>query len=156
MLGVERMPRPLSESRQPEGRRKNPVARGMRLRHFDSPDTFPGQPCRWGEEDAEARPALLSPAGRATVLNWKTEKGLGRGFVAEPAAPILARVGLGFRPELGPSDCSGLGIPGSWPTLSHDLRDHWCFGLGCHCAPGALQEDANPSYKGGEGEARAG
>jgi hypothetical protein len=39
----------LSESRQPEGRRKNPVSRGMRLRHFDSQQTFPGQPCHKGE-----------------------------------------------------------------------------------------------------------
>src|SRR5215468_10070678 len=45
MLGVKRMPRPLSESRKPESRRKIAVLRGMRLRLIDSPPGFPGQPC---------------------------------------------------------------------------------------------------------------
>ena len=39
------MLRSFSESRQPENRRKVAVLRGMRLRHFDSPKTFPGQSC---------------------------------------------------------------------------------------------------------------
>src|ERR1700730_16588246 len=45
MLGIKRMPRPLSESRKPESRRKIAVLRGMRLRPIDSPHGFPGQPC---------------------------------------------------------------------------------------------------------------
>src|ERR1700751_5670841 len=49
MLGVKRMPRPLSESRKPESRRKTAVLRGMRLRRIDSPLDFPGQPCACGE-----------------------------------------------------------------------------------------------------------
>src|SRR5205085_5203022 len=49
MLGVKRMPRPLSESRKPESRRKTAVPRGMRLRPMDSPLGFPGQPCACGE-----------------------------------------------------------------------------------------------------------
>src|ERR1700756_3860289 len=48
MLGVKRMPRPLSESRKPESRRKTAVLRGMRLRRIDSPLDFPGQPCACG------------------------------------------------------------------------------------------------------------
>src|SRR5438477_12827068 len=48
MLGVKRMPRPLSESRKPESRRKTSVLRGMRLRQIDSPLGFPGQPCASG------------------------------------------------------------------------------------------------------------
>src|ERR1700737_1841435 len=49
MLGVKRMPRPLSESRKPESRRKTAVLRGMRLRPIDSPPGFPGQPCAMRE-----------------------------------------------------------------------------------------------------------
>src|SRR5271155_1190229 len=45
MVGVKRMPRPLSESRKPESRRKIAVLRGMRLRQIDSPLGVPGQPC---------------------------------------------------------------------------------------------------------------
>src|SRR5271156_4985199 len=48
MVGVKRMPRPLSESRKPESRRKIAVLRGMRLRQIDSPLGFPGQPCARG------------------------------------------------------------------------------------------------------------
>src|ERR1700739_3473600 len=48
MLGWKRMPRPLSESRKPESRRKTAVLRGMRLRRIDSPLDFPGQPCACG------------------------------------------------------------------------------------------------------------
>src|SRR5258708_35932814 len=53
MLGVKRMPRPLSESRKPESRRKIAVSRGMRLRQIDSPLSFPGQPCEMVEGQAE-------------------------------------------------------------------------------------------------------
>src|SRR6202011_5375164 len=45
MLGVKRMPRPFSESRKPESRRKIAVWRGMRMRLIDSPPDLPGQPC---------------------------------------------------------------------------------------------------------------
>src|SRR5260370_35141534 len=51
MLGVKRMPRPLSESRKPESRRKTAVLRGMRLRLIDSPPDFPGQPCAARERE---------------------------------------------------------------------------------------------------------
>lgn len=44
------MPRSFSESRKPENRQKNPVLRDMHVRHFDSPDTFPGQPCKDRDE----------------------------------------------------------------------------------------------------------
>src|SRR6266446_7721363 len=58
MLGVKRMPRPLSESRKPESRRKTAVLRGMRLRRIDSPPGFPGQPCRKRERGCLACSAL--------------------------------------------------------------------------------------------------
>src|SRR6202022_3759729 len=51
MLGVKRMPRPFSESRKPESRRKIAVWRGMRMRLIDSPPDFPGQPCACGERE---------------------------------------------------------------------------------------------------------
>src|SRR5271156_6710625 len=60
MVGVKRMPRPLSESRKPESRRKIAVLRGMRLRQIDSPLGFPGQPCACGERENTA----LSPSPR--------------------------------------------------------------------------------------------
>src|SRR6266478_10169118 len=49
MLGVKRMPRPLSESRKPESRRKTAVLRGMRLRRIDSPPSSPDSPAARGE-----------------------------------------------------------------------------------------------------------
>src|SRR5882724_2332853 len=48
MLGVKRMPRPLSESRKPESRRKTAVLRGMRLRRIDSPPPSPDSPAHRG------------------------------------------------------------------------------------------------------------
>src|ERR1700730_2291008 len=48
MLGVKRMPRPLSESRKPESRRKTAVLRGMRLRPIDSPPVSPDSPALAG------------------------------------------------------------------------------------------------------------
>src|SRR5262249_48209 len=57
MLGVKRMPRPLSESRNPESRRKTSVLRGMRLRQIDSPLGFSGQPCAPREREDQARRA---------------------------------------------------------------------------------------------------
>src|ERR1700730_10390940 len=66
-LGVKRMPRPLSESRKPESRRKTAVLRGMRLRPIDSPPGFPGQPCAPREREGR-RPqgslfSLSAPGG---------------------------------------------------------------------------------------------
>src|SRR6266436_1988340 len=67
MLGVKRMPRPLSESRKPESRRKTAVLRGMRLRRIDSPPGFPGQPC--------ARGAREGPAEREGEGRQATDRG---------------------------------------------------------------------------------
>src|SRR5712691_6322338 len=89
MLGVKRMPRPLSESRKPESRRKTAVLRGMRLRLIDSPPGFPGQPCAMRERSdptrrfGRVRGALCGSVGSIRVF--------GRGAIA--ADPRIAPVG---------------------------------------------------------------
>jgi hypothetical protein len=63
MLAVKRMLRSLFCVSQPENTRKTVVLRGMRLRQFDSPHRFPGQPCRMrGRECARAGPSAGLPA----------------------------------------------------------------------------------------------
>src|ERR1700694_284406 len=96
MLGVKRMPRPLSESRKPESRRKTAVLRGMRLRPIDSPPSFPGQPCRsrgegWGEEQFVL--SWVLEAGVEQMLR-ALEGGLGREHQAEPEDKLACLTAL--------------------------------------------------------------
>src|SRR5207248_10177278 len=53
MLGVKRMPRPLSESRKPESRRKTSVCAGHAPATNRFTPGFPGQPCAPAGEGAE-------------------------------------------------------------------------------------------------------
>src|SRR3984893_6617312 len=90
MLGVKRMPRPLSESRKPESRRKTAVLRGMRLRPIDSPPGFPGQPCRergegrvrgvarTGAVQSKSAPTLPRPESRGAWRHRAARTGGGR------------------------------------------------------------------------------
>src|SRR5205823_15003535 len=54
MLGVKRMPRPLSESRKPESRRKTSVCAGHAPATNRFTPGFPGQPCAPRERVASA------------------------------------------------------------------------------------------------------
>src|SRR3954470_7720 len=83
MLGVKRMPRPLSESRKPESRRKTAVSRGMRLRPMDPTLGFPGQPCADRER---ASAGLLCVSAVALLLSACT---VGPDY-QRPAAPVPA------------------------------------------------------------------
>src|ERR1700682_665979 len=90
MLGVKRMPRPLSESRKPESRRKTAVLRGMLLRPIDSPPGFPGQPCALRER-AASMPGPCWP----TICTACGRKSSAAAFEAECAAlfrPTLAGI----------------------------------------------------------------
>ena len=64
--------------------------------------------------------------------------------------PRLAQDGFGFRPEVSPSDCTGLGKWWNWPTLSRDLSDHGGVGLGSETTSDRHRKLPIPSYKGGE------
>src|SRR5436190_6675610 len=65
MLGVKRMPRPLSESRKPESRRKTSVCAGHAPATNRFTPGFPGQPCaRWEREG----PAHREGEGQRTAM----------------------------------------------------------------------------------------
>src|SRR5437763_13231684 len=67
MLGVKRMPRPLSESRKPESRRKTSVCAGHAPATNRFTPGFPGQPCALRER-------VVSVARRLRVLRWSPIK----------------------------------------------------------------------------------
>src|SRR6266446_8247463 len=103
MLGVKRMPRPLSVSCKPESRRKTAVLRGMRLRRIDSPPGFPGQPCAGGERE---RPAQREGEGPRKATLWRhAMSGLGlpkadRSKEVGLSAKRLARLSATFREDV--------------------------------------------------------
>ena len=61
--------------------------------------------------------------------------------------PNLALDGVGFRPEVSRSDCTGLGKWWSWPRLSRDLWDQGGFGLGSATTSGGHRRSSISSYK---------
>src|ERR1700730_11171938 len=95
MLGVKRMPRPFSESRKPESRRKIAVWRGMRMRLIDSPPDFPGQPCFRGERDGP------NPQGWEGEVGGATNRLGGPPHPTPPPRPATALGGGEGRGEVG-------------------------------------------------------
>jgi hypothetical protein len=79
------MPRPLSESRKPESRRKTAVLRGMRLRRIDSPPGFPGQPCAARERVPNAVRRV-----RVAYRNGENDAGTTRAFSCLMNMPRVA------------------------------------------------------------------
>jgi hypothetical protein len=110
---VKRMPRPLSESRKPESRRKTAVLRVLRLRLIDSPPGFPGQPCRLrGREgrgmagEARGRDDIAGPPDPgAAALAMRDQhrlaeaRGDRRGGVAHMPPTAVPSTHLGVRPR---------------------------------------------------------
>src|ERR1700739_1334254 len=102
MLGWKRMPRPLSESRKPESRRKTAVLRGMRLRRIDSPLDFPGQPCACGGGKLRAAVYRIGIDVGGTFTDLVAVDDFGRATLAKipttPAGPtgggLAGRTGL--------------------------------------------------------------